>query len=61
MNKVVLTEEEEKRVKYCEDFCPIYDSIRDYNQRNNPPISCTSDMCTGIISSYILGKRASNN
>ena len=32
MEEVILTEEEEKLTKYCEDFCPISNVITEYNK-----------------------------
>ena len=32
MEEVILTEEEEKLTRYCEDFCPISNAITEYNK-----------------------------
>lgn len=60
---LVLTEEEEKLTKHCEDFCPIYQAIHDYNMASykydnmHTAISCTSEMCNKIIKVYVLRRR----
>ncbi|MBQ4523507.1 MAG: hypothetical protein IJA10_11240 [Lachnospiraceae bacterium] len=55
---LILTEEEEKLTTYCEDFCPIYQAITDYNRWHRPTVSCPSVMCERIVESYVLNRRS---
>ena len=57
MEKIILTEEEEKITTYCEDFCPIYDAIIQYNKGTKHIIHCPSKMCEVITESYVLDRR----
>ena len=57
MEKIILTEEEEKHTKYCEDFCPIHDAITQYNVCNKQIVSCPSEMCEAITECYVLNRR----
>lgn len=45
--------------KYCEDYCPIYEAIRQYNNNNanTHKIYCTTDMCKNITDAYELNRR----
>ena len=36
--------------KYCENFCPIYSAIRQYNIGHGHTISCSQEMCEEIVS-----------
>lgn len=57
MEKVILTEEEDKLTKYCKDFCPIYYAIEQYNKGNTHIICCSNEMCDIITDTYILNLR----
>ena len=43
--------------RYCENFCPIYRAIIDYNNSHAHIIFCSSDMCTNITRAYALNER----
>lgn len=60
MDKLVLTEEEERLTKYCEDFCPIYSAIEEHNSYSRHIIACPTEMCTAVTKSYILDRRERN-
>lgn len=55
--ELILTKEEEKLTKHCEDFCPIHDVITNYNKSHMPIICCPSEMCKEVTKAYILNKR----
>ena len=57
MEKVILTEEEEKLTKYCKDFCPIHYAIEQYNKGNRHIISCSNEMCDRITNTFVLNLR----
>ena len=57
MCKLSLTKEDDENTKYCEDFCPIHDSIREYNAVHEYKICCTTEMCKKIIEAYVLNLR----
>lgn len=42
--------------KYCDDYCPIAYSIRQYNSLHSHNIYCTTDMCEKIMDAYILNR-----
>lgn len=52
-----LTKEEENLTRYCEDFCPIYNAIKDYNASHKPIISCPTEMCNKVAEAYIAHLR----
>ena len=54
---VEFTEKEKELTRYCEDFCPIYQAITDYNNSHRPIISCTSEMCEKMSEAYVLHLR----
>ena len=56
-DKVTLTKEEDKITKYCEDFCPIYYEIKEYNNNHEYNILCPNEMCDRITSAYIMNRR----
>ena len=56
-DKVVLTEDEDKITHYCEDFCPIYYKIKEYNRNHEYNILCPNEMCDRITSAYIMNRR----
>lgn len=43
--------------KYCEDYCPIYEAIRQCNNANTHKIYCTTDMCKNITDAYKLNRK----
>lgn len=55
--KFILTKKEDKMTRYCENFCPIYRAIIDYNNSHAHIIFCSSDMCTNITRAYALNER----
>lgn len=57
MNEITLTEKEKKMTRYCEDFCPIYEPIRQFNCTHNHRIFCNTEFCAHIINVYILNVR----
>lgn len=57
MRRLILTEEEDKFLKYCEDFCPIYSAIEQFNRRNKHNIYCRTEMCEAVKEAYIPNKR----
>ena len=57
MGKFILTKKEDKMTRYCENFCPIYRAITDYNNSHAHIIFCSSDMCTNITRAYALNER----
>ena len=38
----------EKLSRYCEEFCPIYKVIEEYNSSNEHNIYCNTEMCKHI-------------
>lgn len=54
---VELTKKEEKIIRYCEDFCPLYQSLCDYNLYHRHTISCDTKMCEKVAEAYILNLR----
>ena len=54
---VEFTEKEKELTRYCDDFCPIYQAITDYNKSHRPTISCASEMCEKITEAYVLHLR----
>ena len=42
--------------KYCEDFCPIYESVERYNKTHENKIYCPSIMCDRITEVYEKNK-----
>lgn len=60
MDQIALTEQEEQLTQYCEDFCPIYGAITDYNTSYTHKIFCPKEMCASITKAYILNKRETN-
>ena len=46
-----MNENEDKK-QYCDDFCPIYASIREYNNTHENKIFCTTDMCKNVTEAY---------
>lgn len=61
MDKLVLTEEEEKAVHYCENFCPVHYALMEYNGCHRPPIFCPSEMCERTTEAYVLYMRGLKN
>lgn len=57
MDQVTLTEQEEKLTQYCEDFCPIYHAITNYNTSHTHKIFCPKEMCNNITNAYILNRK----
>lgn len=49
-----LTEKEDELTRYCEDFCPIYKAITDYNMSHKPSIYCPTEMCERVTEAYVL-------
>lgn len=62
MKNFLLTEDEEKITHYCEDFCPIYNAITEYNNTHYNHIYCTTEteMCKQMQKVYILNNRTQN-
>lgn len=60
--EIELTDEEEKATHYCQDFCPIYQGITDYNTglKRKHKIYCTPNMCKRIVNTYVLNMRENN-
>lgn len=56
-DNLILTEEEEKITHYCEDFCPLYEAIRDFNRNKFSTITCATEMCTNVVNAFILDRR----
>lgn len=54
---VELTKKEEESIRYCEDFCPLYQSLYDYNLYHMYTISCDTKMCERVKEAYILNLR----
>lgn len=52
----LISRSEEKKM-YCEDFCPIYNAIRDYNASHGFPIFCATKMCENITDAYMLNHK----
>lgn len=52
-----ITEKEEEITKYCEDFCPIYQALLNYNISHKHIICCGTDMCKKVEEAYILNFR----
>ena len=48
---------EDEITKYCEDFCPIYDSIKEYNESNLHKIFCNTEFCKHITETYNLNRK----
>lgn len=57
LEKLILTKKENKDTHYCENFCPIYESITQYNNSHFHKIACPSRMCEVVTTSYVLNKR----
>ena len=57
MENLILTKEEESLTKNCEDFCPIYEAIRQYNACHTHKICCATTMCKNVTEAYVLNKR----
>ena len=61
--ELVLTEEEERLFKYCEDFCPIYYDIKNFNSCSyeydnmHTTLYCPSEMCDKITKVCVLRRR----
>lgn len=54
---VELTKKEEDSTRYCEDFCPLYQALYDYNLCHRYIISCDIKMCEKVKEAYILNLR----
>lgn len=54
---VKLTKKEEESIRYCEDFCPLYQSLCNYNLSHRYTISCDTKMCEKVTEAYILNLR----
>ena len=61
MENLILTKEEEALTKACEDFCPIYQTIKRYNDNHKHNIYCATEMCQNISIAYVLNKRERKN
>lgn len=57
MNRLTLTKKEEKITTHCEDFCPIYQSLKEYNATNRHKICCPTEMCKRVTETYVLNQR----
>lgn len=57
IEELILTKEEDESTRYCDDFCPIYDAIKQYNKNHLHIIYCPEEMCDEVIKEYILNKR----
>ena len=61
MGNLIFTKEEEALTKSCEDFCPIYEAIRQYNNCHTHNIYCATEMCKNISIAYALNRRETEN
>ena len=51
-----MSEREKELTRYCSDFCPIYETIREHN-RFHKTINCHAEMCEQFAEAYILDLR----
>lgn len=61
--KLILTKEEDELTTYCEDFCPIYYAVKNYNsdsykyRNTHITLSCPAEMCEDVTKTYVLRRR----
>lgn len=55
--KIEITDEEDKELRHCYDYCPIFDSIQDYNKNHEHHINCSTMFCEQISKIYVWNKR----
>lgn len=49
---------DEDELRYCEDFCPIYESVESWNKSlyNRSYINCPVEMCNEMVRVYTENK-----